>query len=60
MKIRRVGAEVFHADRQTDRRDESFRNFVNEHKNCLITTIGVTFLFILFNGYFIVNGVSDT
>jgi len=32
MKIRRVGTELFHADRLTDRHDEadvSFRNFAN-------------------------------
>jgi len=32
MKIRPVGAELFHADRQTDRHEElvvAFRNFAN-------------------------------
>jgi hypothetical protein len=35
MKIRPVGAELFHADRQTDIRMLilAFRNFVNEPKN---------------------------
>ena len=28
MKIRRVGAELFHADRQTDRYDESNTHFL--------------------------------
>jgi len=29
MKIRPVGAKLFHADRQTEWRDEAFRNFAN-------------------------------
>ena len=36
MKIRLVGAELFHADVRTDRHDEDngrFRNFVNALKN---------------------------
>ena len=36
MKIRPVGAELFHADRQTDGNDEAdsrFRNFANAPKN---------------------------
>jgi len=36
MTIRPVGAELLHADRQTDRHDETnirFRNFVNAPKN---------------------------
>jgi len=36
MKIRSVGAELFHADRQTDRYIEvivAFRNFVNTSNN---------------------------
>jgi len=35
MKIRQVGAELFHADRQTDRHNElivAFRNFANAPK----------------------------
>ena len=46
MKIRPVGGEMFHADRQTDRQTEErtdmkkpidlFRNFVNATKNCRI------------------------
>ena len=36
MKIRPVGAELFHADEQTDRHDEAnsrFRKFANAPKN---------------------------
>jgi hypothetical protein len=39
MKIRRVGAEIFHEDGRTHRRTEmtklavAFRNFANAHKN---------------------------
>jgi hypothetical protein len=38
MKIRPVGAAMFHADRRTDREDMTklivaFRNFANAHKN---------------------------
>jgi hypothetical protein len=40
-------------DRQ--RHDESLRNFANEHKILLITTIGVYSI-----DYFIVNAVNDT
>jgi len=46
-------------DRHTDKHDESFRSFANEHKNRLITTIGLKLLLILFNlCYF--NVVNDT
>jgi len=36
MKIRPVGAELFHADRRTDvtKLIVAFRNFVNAPKNC--------------------------
>jgi len=37
MRIRTMGAELFHYDkrteRQTDRHDEAFRNFTNAPKN---------------------------
>jgi hypothetical protein len=53
MKIHPMGTELIHSDgrtdRHTDKHDESFRNFANEHKNRLTTTIGVNLLFILFN-----------
>jgi hypothetical protein len=32
MKIRPVGAEVFHADGRTDKHDEAFRNFAHASK----------------------------
>jgi hypothetical protein len=43
MKIRRVGAELFNADRQTDKHDEAdscFSQFVKAPKNCSWTQTG--------------------
>jgi hypothetical protein len=34
MKIRPVGAELFHADGRADSLDEAFRNFASARKNC--------------------------
>ena len=40
MKVRPVGAELFHADRRTNGRTDmtklivAFRNFANAHKKC--------------------------
>jgi len=48
MKIRPVGAEMFHADGQTDRHDEAnsrFGNFVNAPKNTRQRTILICNIF---------------
>ena len=44
MKIRPVGAELFHADRRTDMRKLilAFRHFANKPKNTHITRRGVS------------------
>jgi hypothetical protein len=38
MKIRPVGAELFHADGQTDRQTVTFHNFANAPKNINVTS----------------------
>jgi len=42
VKIRAVGAELFHADRQTDRHEliVTFRNFANAPKNTYVHHAG--------------------
>ena len=54
MKIRLVGAELFHADVRTDRHDEDngrFRNFVNALKNHLSIEMINTIKFYLLRIY---------
>jgi hypothetical protein len=48
MKTRPVGAQLFHADGQTDRHDEAnsrFRNFANAPKNARQCTILISNIF---------------
>ena len=39
MKISQVTAEFFHADGQTDRHDEAFRNLANAPNNEYLATV---------------------
>jgi hypothetical protein len=57
MKIRPVGAELFHADGRTDRQAGmrklivAFRNFANVRENCRPAVLGTIYLVYIFNIY---------